>query len=228
MCRQLQALDALPSFHILPSPTRIWARLQAGRASTADMFDIHALVCATQSAASAGDMRRTQESIAAVRCPPPGCICGVVKLPAVPVQAVLGFAVCLRSGAFCAARKAHACFVASLHLLCLTRIRFVLTHWLLTLSSMQVASFSLGTAGAEMATVIQRCKDIECLLADILPPEHVLRQPGQAAHAADSDHAQKLLEDLTASGMWQSCMACLQAFFRCAPATLAKPVDYPV
>ena len=100
VCRQLQALDALPSFHILPSPTRIWARLQAGRASTADMYDIHALVRATQSAASAEDMRRTQESIAAVRCPPHGCICahhncGVVNLPAVPVQAVLGFAVCL-------------------------------------------------------------------------------------------------------------------------------------
>lgn len=128
----------------------------------------------------------------------------------------------------CTAWKAHACFVASLHLLCFTRNRFVFSHWLLTLSSMQVASFSLGTAGAEMATVIQRCKDIECLLADILPPEHVLRQPGQAAHAADSDHAQKLLEDLAASGIWQSCMACLQSFFRCSPATLAKPVDYPI
>ena len=66
-CRGLSEASAMPAFVLLPTPTRLWARLQAGRATTADFFALRDLLDATLRLIGTPGLRSTVEALAEVR-----------------------------------------------------------------------------------------------------------------------------------------------------------------
>jgi hypothetical protein len=69
VCRGLKDATVMPGFVLLPTSMRLWARLQAGRASTADLQVLQEMLEATVHTLQMSALDSTTTELLEVRCP---------------------------------------------------------------------------------------------------------------------------------------------------------------